>query len=67
MAFSTKSGAAAIAGLPERLNPHYPFYYLLYVGQARFVMRRIEEAAQIILRSIARNPEALPKHYLRSH
>jgi adenylate cyclase len=69
-AYANLAGILHFAGQPEqvaglidkakRLNPFYPFYYTLYVGQACFVMRRFEEAATIIARSVAHNPESLP-------
>ncbi len=52
-----------VAGLIEkakRLNPFYPFYYTLYVGQAHFTMHRFREAAAFIKRSVAHNPQHLP-------
>jgi adenylate cyclase len=45
-----------------RLNPFYPFYYTLYVGQAYLAMERYEEALEALKRSAAHNPEALPTH-----
>ena len=72
-AYANLAGILHFAGEPERvarliekakrLNPFHPFYYTLYVGQARFTMRRFEDAATIIARSIAHNPEALPAHF----
>ena len=47
----------------KRLNPFYPFYYTLYVGQACFTMHRFKEAAELIARSIAHNPHSLPSHF----
>ncbi len=47
----------------RRLNPFHPFYYTLYAGQACFTMRRFEDAARLIKRSIAHNPESLPSHF----
>ena len=44
------------------LNPFYPFYYILYRGQALLAMERYEEALEAIKRSAAHNPEALPAH-----
>ena len=49
-----------------RLNPFYPFYYVLYRGQALLAMERYEEALEAIERSVSRNPEALPPHLYRS-
>ncbi len=72
-AYANLAGNLHFAGEPEpvaelietatRLNPHYPFYYPLYAGQALFTMRRFQEAAGLIRRSIARNPHALPPHF----
>jgi adenylate cyclase len=55
-----------VAGLVEkakRLNPFYPFYYTLYVGQACFTQHRFKEAAAIIARSVAHNPQSLPSQF----
>jgi adenylate cyclase len=55
-----------VAGLIEkakRLNPFYPFYYTLYIGQACFTQHRFKEAAEIIARSVAHNPHSLPSHF----
>jgi adenylate cyclase len=72
-AYANLAGILHFAGEPERvggliekakrLNPFHPFYYNLYVGQACFTMHRFEEAAQLIRRSIAHNPESLPSHF----
>ena len=45
-----------------RLNPFYPFYYTLYIGQAYLMMQRYEDAVETLKRSAMRNPEALPAH-----
>ena len=45
-----------------RLNPFYPFYYILYEGQAYLALERYEEALTALKRSAAHNPEALPVH-----
>ena len=45
-----------------RLNPFYPFYYTLYIGQAYLVMQRYEEALEALKRSATRNPETLTTH-----
>jgi adenylate cyclase len=42
-----------------RLNPYYPFYYVLYQGKAYMLMERYEDALEAFKRSIALNPEAL--------
>ena len=44
------------------LNPFYPFYYILYRGQAFLAMERYEDALEALKRSVAHNPEALPAH-----
>ena len=50
-----------------RQNPFYPFYYILYRGQALLAMERFEEALEAIKRGVAHNPEALPAQlYLAS-
>jgi adenylate cyclase len=71
-AYASLAGILHFAGQPERvgelieqakrLNPFYPFYYNLYVGSAHFTMHRFEDAARIIARSVAHNPESLPSH-----
>jgi TolB-like protein/class 3 adenylate cyclase/Flp pilus assembly protein TadD len=38
-----------------RLNPHYPPYYLYQLGLARFEMKRLDEAAASLERSLALN------------
>ncbi|GAB5467091.1 MAG: adenylate/guanylate cyclase domain-containing protein [Rhodospirillales bacterium] len=43
-----------------RLNPHYPFYYVFYIGMALLALGRFEDALGPIERAISRNPEALP-------
>jgi adenylate cyclase len=69
-AYATLAGIRIFGGEPEqveeligkakRLNPFYPAYYDLYVGQAAYTMGRFDEAAQFIARSVARNPQAMP-------
>lgn len=71
-AYANLAGALQFSGEPEqvipliekamRLNPYYPFYYILYRGQAFLIMDRYEEALEALKRSAARNPEALPAH-----
>jgi TolB-like protein/cytochrome c-type biogenesis protein CcmH/NrfG len=71
-AYANLAAAALFSGEPERtaplierailLNPFYPFYYILYRGQAYFTMERYEEALDALQRSAAHNPEALPAH-----
>ncbi|MFT5182794.1 MAG: adenylate cyclase [Alphaproteobacteria bacterium] len=53
---------AALIEKAIRLNPFYPFYYILYIGQAYFMMQRYEDAIAALKRSAVRNPEALPTH-----
>lgn len=69
-AYATLAGIRIFAGEPEqveeligkakRLNPFYPAYYDLYVGQAAYTKGRFDEAAQLVARSVARNPQAMP-------
>jgi TolB-like protein/Flp pilus assembly protein TadD len=69
-AYATLAGIRIFAGEPEQveeligkakhLNPFYPAYYDLYLGQAAYSKGRFGEAAQFVARSIARNPLALP-------
>jgi adenylate cyclase len=71
-AYANLAGALQFSGEPEqvipliekamRLNPFYPFYYILYRGQAYLAMERYEEALEALKRSAAHNPEALPAH-----
>jgi adenylate cyclase len=71
-AYANLAGALQLSGAPERtaplieramlLNPFYPFYYILYRGQAYFTMERYEEAIEALRRSATQNPEALPTH-----
>jgi len=71
-AYANLAGVMHFYGEPEqcipltdkamRLNPFYPFYYVLYRGQAYLVMERYEEAVDALKRSAAHNPEALESH-----
>jgi adenylate cyclase len=68
-AYANLAGALIVRGEPEqvislidkamRLNPFYPFYYVLYKGLAYKAMDRYEEALDAIKRSVAQNPNAL--------
>jgi adenylate cyclase len=70
--YANLAGILQFAGEPEqvialiekamRLNPFYPFYYTLYMGQAYLSMRRYEEAIEVIKRSVVRNPESMHGH-----
>ena len=72
-AYANLAGILHFAGEPERvaglikkakrLNPFYPFYFTLYVGQAYFTLHRFEEAAATIARAVAHNPQSLPSHF----
>lgn len=53
---------AALIEKAMRLNPFYPFYYMLYIGMADLMMRRYDTAIAAIRRSITRNPDAMPPH-----
>ncbi len=67
--YANLAGALIVRGEPEqvislvdkaiRLNPFYPFYYVLYKGLAYQAMERYEEALDAIERSAAHNPDAL--------
>lgn len=71
-AYATLAGTMHFSGEPERvagliekakrLNPFYPFYYTLYAGQACFTQQRFKDAAALIARSVAHNPQSLPSH-----
>jgi adenylate cyclase len=69
-AYANLAGALHFSGESEqaipliekamRLNPYYPFYYILYRGQSYLAMERYEDALEALKRSSAHNPEALP-------
>ena len=71
-AYANLAGTLHFSGQPEqaipliekavRLNPFYPFYYILYKGQAYLTMECYEEALKALKRSVTHNPEALPAH-----
>ncbi len=71
-AYANLAGALHFSGESEQvipliekamhLNPFYPFYYILYRGQAFLAMERYEDALEALKRSVAHNPEALPAH-----
>jgi adenylate cyclase len=71
-AYVNLAGAMIVRGEPEqvislvdkatRLNPFYPFYYVLYKGLAYQAMGRYEKALNAIKRSVAHNPNALHPH-----
>jgi adenylate cyclase len=70
--YANLAGALQFSGEPEqviplidkamRLNPFYPFYYILYRGLAYMTMERYEEALEALQRSAAHNPESLHTH-----
>ena len=43
-----------------RLNPHYPFYYLFYLGHSHYLLGNREKAIALMKRVIARAPYFLP-------
>ena len=43
-----------------RLNPHYPFNYLYYLGHAYYLLGRSEEAIATFERVVNRNPDFSP-------
>jgi len=67
--YANLAGALIVRGEPEqvisivdkamRLNPFYPFYYILYKGLAYQAVGRYEEALDAIKQSVAHNPKAL--------
>jgi adenylate cyclase len=71
-AYANLAGALHFSGESEqavpliekamRLNPFYPFYYILYRGQSFLAMERYEEALEALKRSAVHNPEAMPTH-----
>ncbi len=45
-----------------QLNPFYPFYYTLYIGQACLALENYEDALRALQRSAAHNPDSMPAH-----
>ena len=43
-----------------QLNPHYPFYYLFYLGHSHYLLGNREKAIALMKRVIARAPYFLP-------
>ena len=43
-----------------RLNPHYPYYYLFYLGQSHYLLKNHEEAIKLMKRVVTRAPYFLP-------
>ncbi len=53
------------AGIEEietamRLNPHYPFYYLFYLGHSHYLLGNNDEAIKLMKRVVTRAPHFLP-------
>lgn len=73
-ALSSLGGALVFSGLPEkalgyiekaiRLNPNYPEYYIFNLGQAFFQLKMYEEAVMALRKSIIKNPNFMPAHYV---
>jgi len=73
-ALSSLGGALVFSGLPEkalgylekaiRLNPNYPVYYIFNLGQAFFQLKMYEEAVTALRKSIIKNPNFMPAHYV---
>jgi adenylate cyclase len=71
-AHANLAGAMMFCGQPERtiplidkamrLNPFYPFYYMLYKGQAGVSMEKYDEALEALKRSIVHNSESMAAH-----
>ncbi len=51
--------ALALARRAMRLSPHYPWYFLNFVGYAYHEMGRYGEAIDALKKSLARNPNAI--------
>ena len=43
-----------------RLNPHYPYYYLFYLGHSHYLLNNREEAIALMKRVVTRAPYFLP-------
>ena len=43
-----------------RLNPHYPFYYLFYLGHSHYLLGNREQAIELMERVVTRVPYFLP-------
>jgi len=43
-----------------RLNPHYPFYYLFYLGHSHYLLGDREKAVELMERVVTRAPYFLP-------
>lgn len=52
----------ALVAKATHLNPHYPFYYDLYIGMAYFRLRRYDQAIPALKDARAANPDAPPPH-----
>jgi adenylate cyclase len=56
--------AAELVKQAMRLNPHYPVWYLDILGWTYILMKRYEEASEILHRALIRNPDLLSTHIL---
>ncbi len=43
-----------------RLNPHYPYYYLFYLGQSHYLLGENDKAVELMNRVVTRAPYFLP-------
>ncbi len=43
-----------------RLNPHYPFYYLFYLGHSHYLLGNREKSIELMKRVVTRAPNFLP-------
>lgn len=43
-----------------RLNPHYPFYYLFYLGHSHYLLGNNDKAIELMERVVTRAPHFLP-------
>jgi adenylate cyclase len=52
--------AIALIEKAMRLNPHYPFYYLFYLGHSHYLLENREKAIELMKRVVTRAPNFLP-------
>jgi len=43
-----------------RLNPHYPYYYLFYLGQSYYLQKNNDKSIELMKRVLTRAPNYLP-------
>jgi adenylate cyclase len=52
--------AIALIKKAMRLNPHYPFYYLFYLGHSHYLLENREKSIELMKRVVTRAPNFLP-------